>query len=358
MQTLLQDLRYGVRLPARKPGFTVIVVRQIITAVSVLLFTGLVLLGARGAANHPAQSRAPYGSNRPITTPAIFAEGVISTGDMELNAAFTPDGRTLYFTRRTPRPQMWFILVSHFRNGRWGAPEMAEFSGQYSDFDPIISPDGSKLFFCSNRPVDGQPRPDFDIWVAEKAAGGWGAPRHLDAPVNTKAAEFYPSVTADGTLYFSSNREGGKGRGDIYRARMVDGKYAAPENLGDAINSQYFEGDPFIAPDESYLVFVSYGRPDGLGDGDLYISYRRDGVWTAAKNLGPGINSSALDFCPVVSPDGKYFFFTSERGFADAPLPGRRNFDQLLKQIRGPRNGLGDIYQVDIGALNLNRTSP
>jgi Tol biopolymer transport system component len=303
------------------------------------------------------QQRAPspYGSTRPLPEPILFGEGTISTGDMDLNAAFTPDGRTLYFTKRTPKFQFWVIVVSHFERGRWGEPEVAEFSGQYSDFDPFISPDGSKLFFCSTRPAAGQPKTDFDIWVVEKKGTGWGAPMPLAEPVNTKAQEYYPSVASNGTLYFSSSREGGKGRGDIYRARLVDGKYAEPENLGDAINSQYPEGDPYIAPDESYLVFVSYGRPEGYGDGDLYISFRRDGAWTKAVNLGPKINSSALDFCPIVSPDGKYLFFTSERGFADQPLQARLTYAQFEKQIHGPRNGLGDIYQVDVSVLNLNR---
>src|SRR5262249_26593167 len=245
-------------------------------------------------ANQLASARGADRSDKPTAAPALFAEGVISTGDMELNTAFTPDGKTLYFTKRTPRPLLWVIVVSHFRGGKWSAPEVAEFSGQYSDFDPIVSPDGKKLYFCSNRPVDGQPRQDFDIWMVEKTAtGAWSAPKHLDAPINTKSQESYPSVTADGTLYFSSNREGGKGRGDIWRARLVDGRYGEPENLGEAINSQFFEGDPFIAPDESYLVFVSYGRPDGFGDGDLYISFHREGAWTKAVNLGPEINSSA-----------------------------------------------------------------
>jgi Tol biopolymer transport system component len=274
---------------------------------------------------------------------------------MELNAAFTPDGKTLYFTKRTPRPMLWFILVSHFRNGKWSTPEIAEFSGQYSDFDPIISPDGTKLYFCSNRPVNGQSRQDFDIWVVEKTSTGWGAPRHLAAPINTNAQEYYPSVATDGTLYFSSTREGGKGRGDIWRARLIDGKYSDPENVGEAINSQYFEGDPFIAPDESYLVFVSYGRPDGLGDGDLYLSFRQNGAWTKAINIGSGINSSALDFCPIVSPDGKYLFFTSERSFADRPLPARMTTEQWQKQLKGSGNGLGDIYRVDISVLNAHR---
>jgi hypothetical protein len=91
------------------------------------------------------------------------------------------------------------------------------------------------------------------------------------------------------------------------------------------------------------------------GDGDLYINFRRDGAWTKAVNLGPKVNSSALDFCPIVSPDGKYFFFTSERGFADQPLQARLTYDQFVKQIHRPRNGLGDISQADISVLNLNR---
>jgi Tol biopolymer transport system component len=294
-------------------------------------------------------------SQEVMAEPKIFAEGVISTGDMELNAAFTPDGKTLYFTKRTPKLQFWAIVVSHFQNGKWSAPEMADFSGQYSDFDPFISPDGSKLYFSSIRPVDGKPKQDFDIWVVEKEKTGWGPPHHIEAPINTPAQEYYSSVTADGTLYFSSTRSGGKGGGDIYRSKLMGGKYTEPENLGDTINSQYSEGDPYIAPDESYIVIVSYGRSDGYGDGDLYISYRRDGAWTKAVNLGPKINSSALDFCPIVSPDGKYFFFTSERGFADKPQERRLTSKELLKSIGGPRNGLGDIYRVEISALNLNR---
>lgn len=279
--------------------------------------------------------------------PEMFGAGIISTGDMELNAAFTPDGQSLYFTKRTPKTQLWTILVSSLKQGRWSTPQVAEFSGQYADFDPFISPDGSKLFFSSNRPGPGKTKNDFDIWVVEKTRSGWSEPANLGLPVNTETQEFYPSVSANGTIYFSSNREGGKGSGDIYRSRLVDGKYSAPENLGDSINSKSFEGDPYIAPDESFLIFVSYNRPEGVGDGDLYISVNRDGHWTAAKNLGSTINSSALDFCPIMSPDKKYFFFTSERGFADQAQKTRLTYEDLMKKIRSPGNGLGDIYRID-----------
>ncbi len=323
------------------------------SVIAVLLSVSLLALTYYAVAQQAA--RHPYASAQPLPEPKVFGEGLISTGDMELNAAFTPDGKTLYFTKRTPAPQLWFILASRFQAGKWSVPEMAEFSGQYSDFDPFVTPDGQHLFFCSIRPVDGQRKTDFDIWVVDKTATGWSAPRQLEAPINTQAQEYYPSVAANGTLYFSSNREGGKGRGDIYRARWAEGKYSAPENLGEQINTQFFEGDPYIAPDESYLIFVSYGRPDGAGDGDLYISFQRAGAWTKAVNLGAPFNSSALDFCPIVSPDGKYFFFTSERSFTATPLTTRLNYEQLMKQIRSVHNGLGDIYQVDIGVLKLGR---
>lgn len=279
--------------------------------------------------------------------PAMFEPGIISTGDMELNAAFTPDGRTLYFTKRTPKYQLWAILVSTLNGGRWSTPRVAEFSGQYGDFDPFISPDGTQLFFSSNRPAPGKTKTDFDIWMVKKTGAGWSSPTNLGPDINTESQEYYPSVSKSGTLYFSSNRDGGKGSGDIYRSKLVDGKYSKPENLGDAINSKYFEGDPYIAPDESFLIFVSYNRPEGLGDGDLYISFNQNGAWTPAKNLGAPVNSSALDFCPNMSPDGKYFFFTSERGFADQPLSKPLTYEQFLKQIHSPGNGLGDIYRID-----------
>jgi len=226
---------------------------------------------------------------------------------------------------------------------------VAAFSGQYNDFDPFVAPDGKRLYFSSNRPVDasGRPKNDFDVWFVEQTRAGWGPPQHLDSPVNTPAQEFYPSVTKDGTLYFSSTRAGGAGGADIYRARLVEGRYTEAENLGDSINAPTSEGDPYISPDEDYLIFVSYNRQGGHGDGDLYISVRRDGHWTKAENLGPEINSTALDFCPIVSPDGKWLYFISERGFADSPQPRRMTSSELARALQGPGDGLGDIYRVD-----------
>jgi hypothetical protein len=93
-------------------------------------------------------------------------------------------------------------------------------------------------------------------------------------------------------------------------------------------------------------------RPDGHGGSDLYISYQRDGAWTKATNLGNKINSSGSEYSPMVTPDGKYFFWSSTRSLP-ATSQKRLTYADLLNKLRNPGNGLGDIYQIDIAALNI-----
>jgi hypothetical protein len=97
------------------------------------------------------------------------------------------------------------------------------------------------------------------------------------------------------------------------------------------------------------------GRSDGRGGFDIYITYNRNGAWTNPLNLGDKINSSGNEYSPTISPDGKYFFWTSTRGFADKPLDTRLNYQELITRLRSPRNGLGDIYQIDIGELKIQK---
>ena len=295
----------------------------------------------------------PYASAKPMATPALFAEGVVSTGDYDSHPAFTPDGRTLYFLKSTPDFNFWTIVVSRFNAGRWSAPEVAPFSGQYSDADPFITADGSRLYFISNRPVHGKAKPDLDIWMMEKTAAGWGEPKNLGLPVNSDGNEWYPTLTRDGTIYFGSDRAGGKGRTDIYRSRLVDGKYGEPENLGETINTQFNEFEPYVSPDERFIIFMGGGRADGLGGFDLYISYLRQGAWTKALNLGDQINSAGNELSPMIAPGGKYFFWTSTRGFAGEQHEKPLSYGELERRLRGPRNGMGDIYQIDVSALKI-----
>lgn len=288
--------------------------------------------GAKIETLDPPALRGEYlGRKKPGLKPERFAPGVVSTERTELNSVFAPDGREFYFTIQTVQGP-WKIMVTKLIDGVWTKPEVAFFSGLHSDVDLFISPDGRRLFFCSNRPLDGQgkPRRDYDIWVVERAGEGWSKPANLGAPVNSEGNEFYPSVTRDGTLYFQSARPDARGGRDIYRARIENGAYRKVENLGEPINSTLMEGDGLISPDEEYLVF-SVDRQDGFGQGDLYVSFRgRDGAWTEPRNLGNAVNTAAHENCPILSPDGRFFFYTSggdiywvSAKIIEAPMPAR-----------------------------------
>lgn len=292
----------------------------------------------------------PYAVAQPLPTPTLFQEGIVSTGDYESHPAFAPDGRTLYFVKSTPTFSFWTIVVSRFIDGKWTPPEVAPFSGQFSDADPFISADGGQLYFISNRPAPGKSRRDLDIWVMDRVATGWGEARRLPAPANSEAMEWYPTLAVDGTLYFGSDRPGGHGATDLYRTRQGAGGAITVENLGDGINTEFDEYEPFIFPDQSALVFMAAGRPDGhAGSSDLYISHQRNGVWTGARNLGDAVNSPREEYSPILSPDGRYFFFASARGRTPPTRP--LSSEELHDWLRGPRNGLGDIYQVDRSVL-------
>jgi Tol biopolymer transport system component len=196
------------------------------------------------------------------------------------------------------------------------------FTTGFTDRDFTMSPDGTRIYFGSNRPrkPGGGKLSSLDVFYSERLpSGGWSEPINAGPVVNSEHGENYPSIALNGNLYFFSCREEGHGRCDIYRARMIDNQYEPAVPLSGAVNSERNDWDAYIAPDESYIIFSSQERPDTLGGQDLYISFRtNDGSWTPAKNMGNRVNSESGEICPSVSLDGKYFFFTSRRrGKAD-----------------------------------------
>ncbi len=286
--------------------------------------------------------------------PRLLAPGVVSTGDIEFGPALSPDGTTLYFCKGSPgnRRVMW-ILVSKLEHGRWTTPSIAPFSGRYSDIDPTFSPDGKSLFFASTRPTEGvEPKKDFDLWVIERRGAGWSEPRNLGAPVNSAGSETTTSVTADGTLYIgASGREGGPRTGRrLYRSKLVGGKYQAPEPLAAPIDGGVEESNQYVSPDGRFMIFLSK-RPGA--EPALYVSYSEDGAWTNPESIGEALNAEFSPYTPLVSPDGRTFYFTSVKGAFDKPPIAPMSYAKFLESIRSPGNGLGDIYSVSIEALNL-----
>lgn len=177
-----------------------------------------------------------------------------------------------------------------------------------------------------------------------------GEPVRLDSPINTSGSEFFPTIADNGNLYFGSSRAGGKGRADIYVSQWINNKYADPENIGDSVNTTDNEYEPFIAPDESYMIFMAT-VPNGIANADFYISKRVNGKWTKAKKLAAPINTAATEWGGKVTRDGKYFFFGSNRNKIADALPHRQDINEFEKTLNSPGNGLGDIYFVDFSSI-------
>jgi len=263
-----------------------------------------------------------FGQEPPGMIPELFAPGFISTKARELNSAFTPDGQEFYFSISIPG-KGYRIHYTKLTSEGWTNPQKVSFSGDHSDVDMFITGDGSKMYFGSTRPVNGVSS-DFKIWYVDRLNDGWSEPVYFNSPVNSMKRSLYVTISDKGTIFFQGIRADSFGDRDIYFSEFIDGEYIEPVHAGKEINSEYGEGDVLIAPDESFLIVSIVGRPDSLGDSDLYISFRQtDGTWSYLKNMGNLLNSKQSDYCPVLSPDGKYLFFSSTR------------------------TGNGDIYWVD-----------
>ncbi|HXU69184.1 MAG TPA: hypothetical protein VN947_07630 [Polyangia bacterium] len=313
----------------------------------------LLLVLALGANANSADDDARAALGVAPAEPRLLLPGVVSTADDDCHATLSPDGKTLYFLKDTPSFDLYTIVSVERRAGAWTRPRTVPFSGQYPDGDLAFTADGRRAYFVSSRPVDGKPRADTEIWTVERdAAGRFGTPRHV-TELSSPSDEWFPTPTADGTLYFGSGRAGGLGGSDIWRARRAGDRFAPPENLGAPVNSPGDEIEALVTPDERAMVFSAKGRGDSLGSYDLYVSRRVDGKWQTPRHPGAPVNSAAWEFGPRLSPDGTLFFFSSNRGFGATPLPRALSFDELEVRLHQPGNGLRDIYVVDPRALGL-----
>ncbi len=303
--------------------------------ITLALLLGFAALWAGDGETLPPLKTRYMGETPPGMSPRVFGKGIVSTGVTEYAGSFSPDYRIFCFSRKQVDKGYYAIMEMRRRDGgTWSKPRIASFSGQYNEFDALFAPDG-KLYYCSRRPLKGGPArsKDTDIWVVEPRKDGWSEPCHLGFPLNSTGEDYYPTLTVSGVVYFVSNRAGGLGGNDFYRAEpLPGGGYKQPENLGPGINTRLREGDGYISPDEGYFIFSAFVDKRGnRSDGELYISYRqKDGTWSKKRHLGAPINSPhGNEFTPLITPDGKFFFFATEK------------------------TGNNEIYWVDVKALGL-----
>lgn len=244
----------------------------------------------------------PYmGQTPPGNEPKRFAPGIITLDHGTITTS--PDGTEIYWGTGKS------IMMSKIKDGKWTKPDYAPFSGQHDidfyDDVPFITQDNRSLFFTSKRPIGSDLSGKENIWFVERANNGWSVPRPVGNTVNKMILHWQISVSGSGTLYFSGSAPDSHGASDIYYARLVNGEYTEPENLGPVINSKDGESMPFIAPDESYILFYKVVLQRGL----LHICFKtKDGQWLPPKK----VNQISPYVGAVVSHDGKYFFFYNQ----------------------------------------------
>lgn len=318
---------------------------------------GFSLIG--GPVSRAGEAAGP-GQVPPPKTPELLLPGIVSTGMYERDVALSPDGKELYFGI-IGGGAVSVIARTQFVDGHWTAAEVAPFSGMpmAMDLEMSFSPDGKRLYFLSTRPMPGkEPKPGWgyqDIWVMERTPGGWSEPVNLGAPVNSGEPEFYPSLTRNGTIYFTRGKEGEKGSA-IWRSRLVDGKFAEPEKLPPQVNASPSVFNSFVAPDESYILTCVAGKKENLGEADYYVVFRTpDDKWSEPINLGPDFNNPKDAAVSIsVSSDMKIIFFASSRR-SPRPAGARWTYKALAEMRTAPGNGNSDIYWVDASVIEKFR---
>ncbi|MEP2670462.1 MAG: hypothetical protein ABJH04_15780 [Cyclobacteriaceae bacterium] len=288
----------------------------------------------------------PFFGLEPSDAVQLLAPNIISLSLFEYNGTFSPDGSEFYYTVSLPnRGQIVFLELDE--NNIWSAPRFAEFSSNFSEVDPIFSPDGSRLYFTSNRPLsDSTDLTRNNIWFVEKTQNGWSKPQMV---ILTETGDYYSSITNQGDIYFNTWTTG-----NIYRGVKTDSTYFV-ERLPDIINLDKNVGDPFISPNEDYLIFRGTNLANTVGGSDLYISFNINNEWTAPMNLGEPINSKAGDICPLVTADGALFIFASNRMITEYEPQPLESIDSLRRKSASFDNGGWNIFYTSTSFIEKLR---
>ena len=278
-----------------------------------LVASALSLLAMTGCA--PADDAPePFAWAKATDALTIVGEGTVSrTGANVYGTAYTPDGDTLFFHTTDRGDGQSGIAMTTRTDTGWTAPRPAPFdTDRYGEGHPSITPDGAHVVFSSDRTADGTGPPrDADEFYRVARASGWTDVTRMTT--TERISEKRGGVANDGTMYYWTYTRG-EGMG-FYR-----GQIGADGVLRDTVDADPLlfpndggENNPYIDPEKRFMLFATWGRDDGYGKEDLYLTTREGDGWSAPVNLGPTVNSDGSDTHPYVTPDGERLFLTSTR---------------------------------------------
>jgi hypothetical protein len=253
-----------------------------------------------------------FGQQLPGEKAEIFSPDFICLpGTFIQNCCFSVDGKEFIFVITNKDWSSSTIMYTKYENEKWTNPVPLPCSGNIGSV-PYFSYDGKEIYYILykyNNTVSA------DIYVSRRTLNGWSDPERLNEPVNSDQDEWEVCISENDVLYFSSDRPGGFGKMDIYTSKKTGEKFSNLQNTGEPVNTGSLDECPYIAPDESFMVFNDWKPNPKFQGNNLYITYKKeDGSWTNPKDLGSSINSDLLDIYPYITPDGKYLIFTRRDG--------------------------------------------
>lgn len=212
-----------------------------------------------------------------LSTPLLFSR-ILNTNNSEDQLTFTPDQKTVYFTRSSKEKSLEYKIykadLEQDSHGNFINQELLSLNKENVSIEnPFVSPNGDKLYFSSNMK---ESYGGYDLYVVDiNEDGTLGNPQNLGPNVNTPLDEKYPSLSLDGVyLYFSSNGHENIGGHDIFVSRILEKGAKAPRNMGNTINTEYDEVAFFLATRNK--AYLSSNRPSGQGSFDLYVAKNKE----------------------------------------------------------------------------------
>jgi len=321
-----------------------------------LIFLFLLIIYSSALFSQVESSSSYLGQKPPGAIPELFAPGIICTGFNERDITISPDGKEIYYGLLTGKHIT--IMLTKLVNGKWTEPEIAPFASDenYFHLEPCISSDGNHIYFLSTRPPkDKEPKPRWtyqNIWSSNRNSDGTWSEPNLDTLLNKSNTQFYPSVTKDGTMYFTGNDPQTK-KPIILKARLKNGQYQPAEKLPEIINQEGTSPyNAFISPDESFLLACIDGRNNEINPGfaNYYVFFRdNEDNWSEGISFGAEINMKGSTATSAsISPDGKYLFFAAQKvSKENEELSKTKTLSKMKEFMNSPQNGNYDIYWVD-----------
>lgn len=291
---------------------------RIYISLFLFFYTITLSINSYGINKFPDLEKRYFGEEPPGFTPKLFDPKIISPDGLFEGGTFSPDMKEFYFSRKNGKYKKRMFFVIRYQENSWGEEVETDIKTPQFSANGNIMYEGKKY--------------------RERTNTGWSEPISQGEFLKEQAHGL--SVSANGTYYFTFFKKEDNGHGNIGYSRLIDGKQEKPVKMGNDINTGEYIAHPYIAPDESYLLW-DVERADGYGQPDIYISYRKkDGSWRSAINIGNSINTPIYEQSPQVTPDGKYLFF--KRGEWEVREDGSRNWvgksywvdAQIIENIR------------------------